>query len=129
MPWQGGNLGDNPEWSALNARLKVIEKRLGINTQATATSVNALKSTPKRFRVAVAQIKVVKLNEPTSFDVQWSSPLPSATYNVDVSSSAVLSVGQATVTNQTPEGCTISLQPSSVTVGAIIVVLAIAPAS
>lgn len=129
MPWQGGNLADNPEWSALNARLKVIEKRLGITTQATTTSANALKSTPKRFRIAIAQLKVVKVNEPTTFDVQWSSPLPSAAYNVDVSSTAVLNVGPATVTNQTPEGCTISLQPSAVTAGAIVVVLAIAPAS
>lgn len=128
MPWQGGSFGNNPEWNALNTRIAALEKRLGVNTTQTAQVSAGLKTTPKRFRIAVAQVKLNKATEPAVLDVVWSSPLPSATYNVDVSCTAALHIGTPLVTNQTAEGCTITLDPTSVATGAVVVVLAIAPA-
>lgn len=127
-PWGGGNFQDNPLWRALVARVGQIEKRLGITTNAVNTNAVMTANTAKRFRIAVRSV-TLSLLTPVDVTVQWSTPMPSAVYNMDVSCTAMLGMPTVTVVSQDATGATIRFTPTLAVAGATVVVLAVSPAS
>lgn len=130
MPWGAGNLLDNPEFRRLQVAVDRIQARLGIvdrrATDAQTASAMAAASTDKRFRIAVKNVGLSLIGV-VNVDLVWSSPLPSATYKVDVNCSALIGMPTVTVTNQTAAGCTISFSPGLAVTNATVIALAIAP--
>lgn len=110
----------DPDFIALRAQVERINRRLGITVNAGATAA-------KRFRIAVKVLGLSLANVAAQFDVQWSSPLATSTYNVDVACSALLGMPTVTVTNQTTTGCTITFTPTLVVTNATVVALAVSP--
>jgi predicted TIM-barrel enzyme len=132
MAWDSGSFSSNPEWRAMVTRVELLERRLramGVATTAYQNSNNQAAATAaKRFRIAVKNVGLSLVGTVT-VDITWSSPLPSAVYNVDVACSALLGMPTVTVTNQTAAGCTISFVPGLLATNATLVALAVAPAS
>ena len=113
------------DYFSLLARVARLEKRLWItSTQAMAGSVLAA----KRFRIATKVLGLSLAGIQVSFEVTWSSPMPSAVYNVDVACSALLGMPTVVVTNQTAAGCTIAFTPSLAVTNATVIALGISPA-
>jgi hypothetical protein len=103
-----------------------LERKLGITNAAVEGSVTLA---AKRFRIAVKVLGLSLAGVPVVFDVQWSSPMPTAVYNVDVACSALLGMPTVVVTNQTKSGCTITFTPSAVVTNATVIALGISPAA
>ena len=110
----------DPDFIALQAQVARINKRLGITVNSGATAA-------KRFRIAVKVLGLSLANIPVQFDVVWSTPLLTDSYNVDVACSALLGMPTVTVSNQTKDGCTITFTPTLVVTNATVIALAVAP--
>lgn len=128
MPWGGGNLQGNPMWRTLVQRVGQIERRLGITNTATIVNTQMTANTAKRFRISIRTV-TLSLLTPVDVTVQWSTPMPSATYNMDVSCTAMLGMPTVTVVSQDANGATIRFTPTLAAVGATVMVLAVAPAT
>lgn len=128
MPWGAGNLLDNPEFRRLQLSMQRLEAQLlaeKARANALAISTNAA---DKRFRIGVRTVTLSILGS-TNVDFVWSSPLPSATYKVDVDCSALVGMPAVTITNQTATGCRVSFAAGLLSASVTVVALAIAPAT
>lgn len=126
MPWGSGNLEDNPQFRVLQVAVQQIRTRLGITDRAAAAATTAASGADKRFRIAVKTVGLSLLT-PVSVDMVWSTPLPSATYKVDVNCSALVGMPVVTIANQSAAGCTVTFTPSVIATNAVVIALAIAP--
>lgn len=116
------------EVDRIAARLSAISKKL-TRVNATATSAQTMGvQSAKRFRIGSFQ--TIALLSNVTGTVKWSTPMPSASYNVDATCPALATMPGYTVTNQTAEGCTVTFtSPSLLAVGTVVVVLGVSPAS
>lgn len=128
MPWGSGNFQDNPAWRALMTRVGQIERRLGITTKDTIVQQQMTAQTAKRFRICIRSV-TLSLLTPIDVTVTWTTPMPSASYNMDISCSALVGMPAVTIVSQDANGAVIRFTPTLAAVGAFVVVLAVAPAS
>lgn len=132
MPWSSGNLEDNPAFRVLQAQLDQVRRKMGListgQTKLAAVVNDQATAADKRFRIAVKTIGLSLVGAVT-VEFVWSSPLPSATYKVDVNCSALMGMPTVTVVSQTATGCTVSFVPGLLATNAVVIALAVAPAA
>lgn len=115
----------------LRGALRSMSTRMAaLNRETAAVSVMTLQ-TSKRFRIAVFVTPLTVLGSPVAQTVKWSTPMPSAAYNVDAACSGMPSSNWTyVVSNQTAEGCTITFTaPVLLAAGTVVMVLAVSPAT
>lgn len=128
MPWGSGNFQDNPVWRALLTRVMAIEQRLGITQQSAASNAQMTAASAKRFRICIRSVSLSLLT-PIDVTVTWTSPMPTASYNMDISCSAMVGMPAVTVLSQDANGAVIRFTPTLAALGAYLVVLAVSPAT
>ncbi len=115
--------------TSLQRRIRGLQNRLGSmrNTQATLTTLTARKPV---MRMAVVNLGALAIGS-SDQTVTWSSPMPSAVYDVDVNvASALLGKATAVVKSKTASGCVITVTATTVLVaGGLVSVLAVAQTS
>lgn len=118
------------DYADLAARVRRLASKIrSVSTLATNANTMALQSA-KRYRCAVFVTPLTILGSPISQAVKWSSPMPSDSYSVDASCSAIPGTSLTyTITNQTAAGCTVTFNaPVLLAAGTIVMVIAVAPA-
>lgn len=124
--WFGANLSGDPNYQSLVSRVSKLESRL------LPVSSMAYAQQSRRFRLAaVTTLALVSAGGTVSVNVAFSSPMPTSDYKVDVAVPALAgAVSNIAVTNPTLTGCTVTFTiPSSLALGATVIVLAISPPS
>ncbi len=108
-------------------RLKSQIKAIRTKQSVTSTMVT---QQAKRFRVGVFVTPLTILGGQVTGSVVWSTPMPTAEYNVDAACSAMSTMPSYTITNQTQNGCTVTFTaPLLLAAGTVVMVLAVSPAS
>jgi hypothetical protein len=124
QPGRATPFDNTVRYRALEQRVAVLERKLGVTARTAATGTLAA----KRFRIAVKVLGVSLAGIPVQIELKWSAPMPTDVYNVDVACSGLTGMPTVAVTNQTKEGCTVTFTPSVVVTSSTVMALGISPA-
>lgn len=119
------------ELARLRARIAALSSRLSRTNSLAVSADTMAQQSAKRFRIGVASVPLTLLGSPITVTYKWSEPLPTDSYRVDASCSAMPGTQWPyTITNQTAAGCTVTFSaPILIAAGSIVVVIAVSPAS
>lgn len=120
-----GNLATRVDIENLQAQIRQLQ----VKTTRTVALVNGVPvAAAKRFRIATKTLGLTLAGVTVTFDVVWSSPMPTAVYNVDVACSALLGMPTVTISAQTTAGCTVSFVTPLIATNAVVIVLGVSAA-
>lgn len=128
------------QWLALENRVAALEdqarRALSMAGAAGRAAAGAVNTSAKRYRIGIFTTALVSIGGTVSGNVKWSTPITDAAgnevdvYNVDAACSAMPNTRWAfTTSNMSKDGVSISFTaPVLLSLGSIVVVLAVAPA-
>lgn len=120
-----------PDLAPILARLSALENMVKRTTGVAAVANAGVTQAAKRFRIGMFSTPLVTLGGAVSGSVLWSSPMPSASYNVDAACAAMGNIQWTfTTSNQTAAGVTVNFSaPVALALGTLVTVVAVSPAS